>query len=379
MPEADHPSEESVPEGAGTAIAAERRRGRGAGTNASGRYERESRSSFDDGWDIEDELPPLRTEVATDRSRTIIARNTSPDVPFDRSINPYRGCEHGCIYCFARPTHAYLGLSPGLDFETKLTVKPDAARLLEVSLRRPGYRVAPIAIGTNTDPYQPIEREHRIMRQVLEVLRAYRHPVTIVTKGAIISRDVDILGDMAADGLARVAISLTSLDHRLSRIMEPRAASPQRRLDAIRRLSEAGIQTGVMTAPLIPAINDSEIEALLGAAKDAGAVWADYVALRMPLEIKDLFREWLDEHFPDRAGRVIALIREMHGGKDYDPQWGRRMRGEGVYAKLIAQRFTLAQRRFGLDGERHKLRTDLFQPPPSPLQEKTGDQLGLPL
>ncbi len=357
-----------------TRIDPARRRGRGAATNRSGRFERESREAFDDGWEDEDPPPPLRTEVMIDQSRKIITRNTSPDLPFDRSINPYKGCEHGCVYCFARPTHAYLGLSPGLDFETKIFAKPDAARLLERELRNPRYVPAPIAMGTNTDPYQPIERERRIMRSVLEVLRAHNHPVTIVTKGALVARDADILGPMGRAGLAWVALSLTTLDHRLSRIMEPRAASPQARLRAIRSLSEAGCPTGAMLAPLIPAINDHEVERLLAAASEAGATRAGYVTLRMPLEIKELFRDWLAEHFPDRARRVLGLVRELHGGKDYDPEWGKRLKGEGVHAALIKRRFDAAADRLGLDRGKLSLRTDLFRPPGLP-----GDQLSLDL
>jgi DNA repair photolyase len=350
------------------------RRGRGAATNRSGRFERERREAFDDGWAPGDAAPPLRTEILIDKSRRIITRNTSPDLPFDRSINPYKGCEHGCVYCFARPTHAFLGLSPGLDFETRIFTKPDAARLLEKELRNPRYVPAPIAIGTNTDPYQPIERERRIMRQLLEVLRDFNHPVTIVTKGALVTRDVDILGPMGRAGLVRVALSLTTMDHRLSRIMEPRAASPQARLRAVRTLADAGCPTGVMLAPVIPAINDHEIERLLEAAKAAGAGRAGYVALRMPLEIKDLFRDWLSEHFPDRAKRVLGLVREMHGGKDYDPEWGKRLSGEGVHATLLKRRFEAAVRRLGLDRNHVDLRTDRFRPPTRP-----GDQLAFDL
>lgn len=340
-----------------------RRRGRGAATNDSGRFEAAQRQAFDDGWDLEPPLDPIRTQVTVDAARSVITRNSSPDVSFDRSINPYRGCEHGCVYCFARPSHAYLGLSPGLDFETKLFVKPDAPALLARELGRRGYRPAPIAIGTNTDPYQPIERERRLMRAILEVLRDWRHPVTIVTKGALIARDADILGEMAADGLARAALSITTLDHRLSRAMEPRASGPKRRLRAMADLAAAGVPVGVTAAPLIPAVNDHEIEAILEAAKDAGASWSSYVALRMPHEIKDLFRDWLAEHLPDRAARVLRLVREMHGGKDYDPNWGRRLSGEGVYAALIKRRFEAAQKRLGLEKPRAPLRTDLFGAP----------------
>ena len=347
-------------------------KGRGAASNRSGRFESHAREGFDDGWDGPEDLPPLRTTVAVDASRTVIARNTSPDVPFDRSINPIRGCEHGCVYCFARPSHAFLGLSPGLDFETKLVAKPDAPALLARELSRRGYRPAPIAIGTNTDPYQPAERQLRVMRGILETLRDFRHPVTIVTKGALVGRDVDILGAMGREGLARVAISLTSLDHRLSRSMEPRAAAPARRLAAIRALAEAGCPVSVLVAPVIPAINDHEIEALLAAAKEAGAQAARYIVLRLPLEVKDLFREWLARDWPDRAARVMGHVRTMHGGQDYDPTFGKRMRGEGPYAALIAQRFAVAAKRAGLEGDLPPLRTDLFAVPP-----RAGDQLSL--
>ena len=349
-------------------------RGRGALTNAAGRHERLNREAEHDGWELEDDLPRLRTDVQIDASRTILARNASPDIPFDRSINPYRGCEHGCIYCFARPSHAQLGLSPGLDFETRLTVKPRAPELLAEALSRRGYRVRPIAIGTNTDPYQPIEGEHRIMRGVLEVLAEHRHPVTITTKGALVTRDLDLLAGMAAQGLAHVAISLTTLDHRLSRRMEPRAASPRRRLAAIGELARAGVPVGVMVAPVVPALTDHELEALLEAAAAAGASSAAWIMLRLPLEVSGLFTEWLETHFPDRAKRVMGRVRETHGGRDYDPAWGRRMRGEGVHAELIARRFKAAVRRFGLDRPRPPLRTDLFSVP-----VRTGDQLSLDL
>ncbi|HUF86947.1 MAG TPA: PA0069 family radical SAM protein [Thermohalobaculum sp.] len=347
-------------------------RGRGAGTNPTGRFERLAREAFDDGWDIEEELPPLRTEVAIDRSRSVLVRNTSPDLPFDRSVNPYRGCEHGCTYCYARPSHAQLGLSPGLDFETRLTAKPDAPRLLAAALARPGYRPAPIALGTNTDPYQPVEKRWRIMRGILEVLGEHRHPVTITTKGALIVRDLDILGELGRAGLAHVQVSLTSLDPRLSRAMEPRAASPGRRLMAVRALAEAGVPVGVNLAPIIPALNDHEIERLVAAAAEAGACTASHIVLRLPREVASLFREWLERAFPDRAARVMARVRELHGGRDYDPAWGKRMTGQGVLARLIAQRVAAARRRHGLDRPWPALRTDAFRRPPRP-----GDQPGL--
>ncbi len=348
-------------------------KGRGARSNDSSRYDSKHRVRLNDGWVPEDDAPPpLRTHVTRDSTRTIIARNTSPDISFNQSINPYRGCEHGCIYCFARPTHAYLGLSPGLDFETKLFVKPDAAKLLDAELRKPSYKPQVIAIGTNTDPYQPIEREWRVMRSILQVLAEFKNPVGIVTKSALIARDIDILAPMAKEGLARVALSVTTLDKGLARAMEPRAATPQRRLDAIRALSAAGIPTSVMAAPLIPALNDEELESILAAAAEAGATGAGYTLLRLPLEIKDLFREWLEAHRPDAAKHVMSLIRSMRGGKDYDAQWHLRQTGKGPYASLIAQRFAIAKRRLGLNQDRWALDLTKFRRP-----AKAGDQLAL--
>ncbi len=338
-------------------------RGRGAGANPTGRFEAHVREAVDDGWARDDDLPPLRTEIAIERPRTIITRNTSPDIGFDRSINPYRGCEHGCIYCYARPSHAYLGLSPGLDFETKLTAKPEAPQRLAAELARPGYSVAPIALGTNTDPYQPIEARLRITRGILEVLQAHAHPVTIVTKGTLVERDADILGEMGARGLARAGISLTTLDRDLSRKMEPRAAAPERRLLTIRRLAEAGCPVRVMVAPVIPALTDHELEGLLAAARDAGATAASYVLLRLPREVAPLFRDWLDTHVPGRAGSVMARVRETRGGADYDAAWGQRFTGTGLHAELIRRRFHAATRRLGLDRTLPPLRTDLFRVP----------------
>ncbi len=360
---------------AGNFIHPEARRGRGARTNDSGRYETARRTAFDDGWGhIDDEPPPLRTTLIRDTSRTIIATNTSPDIPFSQSINPYRGCEHGCIYCFARPTHAYLGFSPGLDFESKLLTKPDAARLLEDALRHPRYRPQVIAMGTNTDIYQPADRTLGISRQILDVLRQFRHPVSIVTKSALILRDIDLLSEMAAHNLVHVSISVTSLERQLSRRMEPRAATPARRIETLHRLSEAGIPTSVMVAPVIPAINDSEIEAILTAARDAGAQMAAYILLRLPLEIKTLFREWLEDEFPDKASHCLGLLREMRGGRDNDPQFHRRMRGTGPYADLIARRFAVAARKRGLKTGEGAVDLDLsqFRVPP-----RSGDQLDL--
>ena len=342
---------------------AERRRGRGARSNHTGRYEAERREEFDDGWNGLGDLDAFKTEVYEEPARTIITRNDSPDISFDRSINPYRGCEHGCIYCYARPTHCYLGHSAGLDFETKLYAKPNAAKLLEKELAHPSYKPEVIAIGTNTDPYQPIERERKIMRSILEVLERTSHPVGIVTKSALIVRDIDILARMAERGLARVALSVTTLDRHVARVMEPRAATPAKRLEAIRLLSEAGIPTTTMVAPIVPAITDSEIETILEAARAAGAVSAGYVLLRLPLEIKILFREWLATEFPDRAERVIHLMQSMHGGRDYNSEFGVRQRGTGPYAEQIGVRFRLAAKRLGLNENRAPLRTDLFQRP----------------
>ncbi|WP_102960286.1 PA0069 family radical SAM protein [Mangrovicella endophytica] len=348
---------------AGLRVGFGRRRGRGAGLNPTGRFEPFARSSFDDGWSTLDELPAFKTEVQVEKPKTIITRNSSPDISFDRSVNPYRGCEHGCVYCFARPTHAYMGMSPGLDFESKLFAKPNAAELLEAELSKPGYQPRSIAIGTNTDPYQPIEKSWRVMRQILEVLEAANHPVGIVTKSALVTRDIDILSRMAAKGLARVALSVTTLDRTLARAMEPRAATPAKRLEAVKALSEAGIPTMVMTAPIIPGLTDSEIERLLEAAKTAGAKEAGYVLLRLPLEVSPLFKEWLLRHYPNRYRHVLALLRSMRDGKDYDAEWGKRMRGTGPYAFQIRRRFEMAVKRLGLNEERTSLRTDLFTPP----------------
>jgi DNA repair photolyase len=349
-----------------------RARGRGAVSNRAGRFEAHAREAVDDGWDIPEDLPPLRTEVRVERPRSVITRNASPDVSFDRSINPYRGCEHGCIYCFARPTHAWLGWSPGLDFETKLVARPEAPEILARELSRKGYVPDVIAIGTNTDPYQPIEKEYRIMRRILEVLRDHRHPVAVVTKGTLIERDADILGEMGRMGLARVGISVTTLDPAVSRKMEPRVPLPVRRIQTIRRLSEAGCPVRVMASPMVPALTDHELEAILAAGREAGAVAASWIMLRLPREVADLFREWLERHFPDRAARVMGRVRELHGGQDYDPEWGKRMTGEGAFADLMRHRFAIAVKRLGLDTELPPLRTDLFRVPP-----KAGDQLDL--
>jgi DNA repair photolyase len=344
-------------------VRSELRRGRGARSNHAGRFEAESRKDFDDGWEGLGDLDVFKTEVQEETARTIITRNDSPDISFDRSINAYRGCEHGCVYCYARPTHCYLGHSAGLDFETKLYAKTNAAKLLEQELAHPHYEPKVIALGTNTDPYQPIEREYGITRSILEVLERTSHPVGIVTKSALVVRDIDILERMAARGLAKVALSVTTVDRRLARAMEPRAATPEKRLEAIGKLSDAGIPVGIMVAPIIPGLNDHEIESILEAAYAAGAREAGYVLMRLPLELKEIFREWLATEFPDRAQRVLSLLQSMHGGKDYVADFGLRQRGRGPYADQIAKRFRLALKRLGLNIDRQDLRCDLFQGP----------------
>ena len=338
-------------------------KGRAARSNHAGRFEPHARVVVDDGWDREDDLPVLRTRTRIERPRSLITYNRSPDLPFDRAINPYRGCEHGCVYCFARPTHAYLGLSPGLDFETELVARPEAPEVLRRELAAKKYRIAPIAVGTNTDPYQPIEKTHEIMRACLKVLADAGHPVAIVTKGSLIERDIDILSDMARRGLMRVGISVTTLDARLSRLMEPRAPAPARRLLTIRRLAEAGVPVRIMASPMIPALTDPEMEAILQAGRDAGARHASWIMLRLPREVSPLVQEWLAEHFPDRAGRIMRRLREMHGGKEYDATWHRRMRGEGPYAEMVAQRFEVAVKRLGLATKAPPMRCDLFRAP----------------
>ncbi len=339
------------------------RRGRGARSNRASRYDKLDSEEFDDGWESLGGLGPFRTHVQAETAKSIISTNNSPDISFDQSINPYRGCEHGCVYCYARPTHAYLGHSPGLDFETKLYAKINAAELLERELGNPRYVPKTIALGAVTDPYQPIERGLGITRSLLEVLDRTSHPVGIVTKSAGVVRDIDVLGRLAERGLVKVAISVTTLDSRLARSMEPRAATPGKRLEAIRRLSEAGIPTTVMVAPIIPALNDSEIEEILSQCHAAGARDAGYVLLRLPLELKDLFREWLATDYPDRAARVINILRSMHGGKDYVAAFGERQRGTGPYAEQIGLRFRLAIKRLGMNERSLRLRTDLFQRP----------------
>ncbi|MEB8386380.1 PA0069 family radical SAM protein [Rhodobacteraceae bacterium KMM 6894] len=350
----------------------QRRAGRGAVSNRAGRYEGLERQYQPDGWDLPIADAPLRTQTSLEVPRRVISYNRSPDLPFDRSINPYRGCEHGCVYCFARPTHAWLGLSAGLDFETRLVARPEAPARLREELRHRAYSPRTIAIGTNTDPYQPIEKEHRVTRNLLKALREFRHPVAIVTKGTLIERDIDILTDLARDRLVRVGISVTTLDPKLSRRLEPRAPSPARRLQTIRALADAGIEVRIMTSPLIPGLSDHELESMLEAGRDAGAIAASWVMLRLPLEVSGLFKEWLATHYPDRAARVMGLVRDMHDGKDYAAQWGTRMRGQGPYAEMIARRFAVSVKRLGLDRKLSDLRTDLFRAP-----VEVGDQLSL--
>lgn len=341
----------------------DRIRGRGAQSNISGRFEKQTRESFDDGWDNVEPLTMFETVEHIERAKTIITTNDSPDIGFERSINAYRGCEHGCSYCFARPTHAFLGHSAGVEFERDIYVKVNAVEALRTEIGARGYKVKPIAMGTNTDPYQPAERKHKLTRGILEVMLETRHPVMITTKSALIIRDLDILTELAKQGLVKVAISMTSMDHKLSRKMEPRASSPARRLEAIRLLSEAGVPTAVFASPMIPAINDMELERILDAAKAQGAVSASMILLRLPGEVRDVFREWLLRHFPDRVRHVLSLVRDTRGGKDYDARWGLRMTGEGPYATLLRQRFDKARERYELDAKLPALRSDLFVAP----------------
>ncbi|WP_108886203.1 PA0069 family radical SAM protein [Pseudoprimorskyibacter insulae] len=357
---------------ANVVIPSDRRPGRGAASRDSGRFETFSRSDDHDGWDIDEPLPPVRTEVTEERITKAMNYVRSPDLPFDRTINPYRGCEHGCIYCFARPTHAFLGLSPGLDFETRLVARPGIAKGLEKELRSKRYSCAPLSIGSNTDPYQPIEKRYALMRDILEVLDRFNHPVAIVTKGTLVERDIDLLAPMAERGLVRVGISVTTLDADLSRRMEPRAPSPKRRLAIIRNLRSAGIPVRLMVSPIVPALTDPELEAIMSEGRAAGADAASWIMLRLPLEVSPLWRDWLEEHYPGRKDRVMARLREMHDGKDYSATWGHRMRGEGHYARLIGQRFELVRNRLGFDPSPPALRRDLFRVPELP-----GTQLSL--
>lgn len=340
-------------------------RGRGALSNPPERFGSRYSVAEDDGWgSLDAPLPPLETVVRPEQAKSVITRNDSPDLPFDQSINPYRGCEHGCVYCFARPAHAYVNLSPGLDFETRLFYKQDASLRLREELSRPRYRCSPIALGTNTDPYQPIERQYRVTRSILELMLECGHPVSIVTKSAMVLRDLDLLAPLASRGLARVYLSVTTLDDDLKRRMEPRAASPRARLAAVGELSRAGVPTGVMYAPVIPAINDHELEAVVEAAAASGAGSMAYILLRLPLEVRDLFYQWVETHFPDRAGRVRNRIRDMRNGRDSDPRFGSRMRGSGPWAALLKTRFEAACRRAGLPrGEDRPLDTTAFRPP----------------
>jgi DNA repair photolyase len=347
-------------------------KGRGATGNPANRFHETRREPFDDGWASAEPAPHRPgTTLQADSSRSALVFNRSPDVPFDRSVNPYRGCEHGCIYCYARPTHAYLDCSPGLDFETRIFFKPDAATLLQEQISRPGYRCEPIALGVNTDAYQPAERELRITRSILEVLRHCGHPVGIVTKSALVERDLDLLGELARENLVHVTVSVTTLDRGLARVLEPRAAAPQRRLRTIRTLHEAGVPVGVLVAPVIPALNDAEIEAILEAAREAGAVSAGYVMLRLPHEVKDLFKDWLAEHLPLRAERIMNRVRDIRGGRENDSRFGSRMRGSGIFAELIRKRFEAAQKRLGFaDFPAYDL--SRFRPP-----SDSGGQLAL--
>ena len=348
------------------------RKGRGALSQPDGRYLAATRESFDDGWPDDAPAPAqLQTSLAWEKAKSLISRNDSPDIPFDQSINPYRGCEHGCIYCYARPAHAYVDLSPGLDFETRLFAKADAAALLGRELAAPGYQCRVIALGANTDAYQPLERRLGVTRSILEVLAATNHPITIVTKSALVERDLDLLGPMGQRGLAQVFVSITSQDVALARLMEPRASAPRRRLQAIATLAQAGVPTGVMFAPVIPALNDHEMEAVLAAAAAAGAAYAGYVMLRLPREVNPLFKEWLAAHYPLRAGRIMARIRDLRGGEESDATFGRRLVGTGIFAKLVRDRFQRACREAGLNRSDHRLDTSQFRPP------RTDGQLDL--
>jgi DNA repair photolyase len=357
-------------------LGSQSRKGRGALSNPPVRFESTAVEKTDDGWHQEEEgTASLPQTVLPDRAKSVITTNNSPDVGFDQSINPYRGCSHGCVYCFARPTHAYLGLSPGLDFETKLFYKDNAVELLRAELGKRNYQCKPIALGINTDGWQPLEKQMQVTRSVLAVLAECRHPLTIVTKSALVVRDLDLLQDLARDGLVSVMVSITSLDNDIKRRLEPRTASPQARLKVIEELSSAGVPVGVMVAPVIPSLTDHEMEHILEAAKTAGASSAGYTLLRLPHEVKDLFREWLAEHYPDRAQHVMSLINQSRAGKDYQSEFGTRMVGTGVFAQLLRKRFDVAKRKFGLDdaGQRHELRTDLFRPPATNRAQMTLD------
>lgn len=339
-------------------------KGRAATSNLVSRFDPHTREALDDGWgSLDEQAPPLRTEVMLDATRTVINYIQSPDLPFDRTLNPYRGCEHGCIYCYARPTHAYLGLSPGLDFESRLLIKADAVALLKKELAHPHYQCAPIALGMNTDAYQPIEREHQLTRQIIQVLSEANHPFSLVTKSSLVERDIDLIAPMAAKRLASIYLSITTLNRQVARRLEPRAAAPERRFETLRKLSEAGIPTGVMVAPVIPALTDGDMEQILEKAYQAGARKAGYVFLRLPHELSDLFQEWLQAYFPLKASHVMSIVRQSRGGKDYQSGFGQRMRGEGVFADLLAQRFKRCCLKLGMSGERLGFSTDLFEVP----------------
>lgn len=350
------------------------RKGRGATSNMAGRFDAQARILFDDGWGTPVEDRVRKTEVLDETPRRILSKNSSPDVPFDVSINPYRGCEHGCSYCYARPSHAYMGLSPGLDFESRLFAKPDAAKLLQKEISAKNYKVSTIALGTNTDPYQPIERERKITRSILEVLVAAKHPFSIVTKNQLILRDIDLLRSAAEDNLVKVFMSITTLDHKLSRNMEPRATTPQRRLDTLRILGEHGVPTGALIAPIIPALNDHEIENILTACADMGVKEAAYILLRLPNEVAPIFQSWLEEYYPDRAGRVMSRLKAMRYGKVNDPRFGNRMRGNGVEAMMLSRRFRVTAERVGINSHDHKLDASHFLPP---IRPKSDPQLCL--
>lgn len=338
-------------------------KGRGATLQIEGRFERVARERIDDGWGADEELPPFKTSVTVEAAKSVIQRHDSPDLPFSLSLNAYRGCEHGCIYCYARPSHGYLNLSPGLDFETKLFAKPDAAKLLRAELAKPSYRCAPIALGSNTDPYQPIEREWKITRQILEVLTEHKHPLSIITKSALIERDLDLLVQLARENLLQVFISVTTLDAELARKLEPRASSPRRRLQAMQTLNEAGVPCGVMVAPVIPFLTDAELERVLQAAHEHGARNAGYTLLRLPYELKELFRDWLVTHYPLKAEHVMSRLREMRNGRENDSEFGARFRGSGLFANLLEQRFRIVSERLGLNRDEAALDTELFKQP----------------
>jgi DNA repair photolyase len=354
-------------------------KGRAASSNQVSRFDSHTRETQDDGWNnLEtEEVSPLRTEVMLDAAKTVINYIQSPDLPFDRTLNPYRGCEHGCIYCYARPSHAYLGMSPGLDFESRLLMKADAAALLKKELANPNYKCAPIALAMNTDGYQPIERQYQLTRQIIQVLSEANHPFSLVTKASLVERDIDLIAPMAAKGLVSIYLSITTLDRKIARYLEPRAAAPERRFETIRKLSTAGIPTGVMVAPVIPALTDGDMEQILQKAHQAGARKAGYVFLRLPHELTSLFEEWLQQYFPLKAQHVMSIVKQSRGGKTYQSEFGKRMRGEGIFADLLANRFKLSCQKLGMSGERTGFRTDLFKVPDSWRPAPSHPQLAL--